>query len=114
MGACIKFTKRIMKKCFDTGWDVRLALLQITLTLVGPGLPNPAVILFNRPIQGILPKIKRAQIFYDYDNHHYTTFKKGQDVNDKNKDASEIIQLYPLGLQWQYRKKMMDPGHMVQ
>ena len=40
-----------MKKCFDTNNDVYLALLQIHLTSIDPGLPNMAALMFNTPIR---------------------------------------------------------------
>ena len=36
-----KFINRIMKECIDTNWDVNLALMQIRMMPMGPGLPSP-------------------------------------------------------------------------
>ena len=38
------------EKCIDTKSDINIALLQIRLTLLGPGLPSLAMLLFNHPI----------------------------------------------------------------
>ena len=57
--ACIKLTKQTLKKCFVTKSDPHTALLQIRLTLLWPGLPSPATLLFNHPIRGLMLTINR-------------------------------------------------------
>ena len=66
-----KIHKWAIKKCFDTNKDINLTLSQIRSTLIGNVLPGPATILFNRPILGLLPKIKRIPILLNYDDEHY-------------------------------------------
>ena len=41
--ACIKFVKYTIKKCRQTNNHVQFDLLHIQLTLVGAGLPSPAM-----------------------------------------------------------------------
>ena len=41
---CIKVIKHTIKKCIATKSDIHIALLQVRLTLLGPGLPNPATL----------------------------------------------------------------------
>ena len=53
--ACIKFIKQTFKKCAESSRDINTALLQICTTPLGPGLPSPVTILFNRQVQGIMP-----------------------------------------------------------
>ena len=48
--ACIKFIKCTFKKCADLGRDINMALLQICTMLLGPGLPSPAILMFNRQV----------------------------------------------------------------
>ena len=50
--ACIKLVKCTMKKCHDTKSDIHLALLQFRMTLLGPGLPSPAILLFSSCPEG--------------------------------------------------------------
>ena len=50
MEVYIKFTKHTFKKYIDTKSDIHKALLQITSTPLRPGLPGPAMLLFNHPI----------------------------------------------------------------
>ena len=46
----------------DTKSDPHIALLQIISTLLGLVLPNPAKLLFNHTIRGIMPTINRPVI----------------------------------------------------
>ena len=48
--ACIKCIKQTFKKYAESGRDINMALLQICTTLLGPGLPSPATLLFNRQV----------------------------------------------------------------
>ena len=57
-------------KCPDTN-DVNLALLQIRSTPITIGLPNPAILLLNRPIRGLLPKMSREPININIDDAQY-------------------------------------------
>ena len=43
--ACIIFVKCTLKKCSDSKGDPHIALLQIHMTPMGPGLPSPATML---------------------------------------------------------------------
>ena len=63
--ACIKFVKQTMKKCFDTNVDENLAILQIWSIPIGPGLLSHAILLFNRPIWGVMPTISRVSMNFD-------------------------------------------------
>ena len=42
---CIKFIKHILKKCADSSGDIHMALLQISTTSLGQGLPSLATLL---------------------------------------------------------------------
>ena len=97
MKACIKFIERTVNKCSDTNQDVNLALLQIRLMPIEPGLPNLETIQFSRPISGRLLMLNREPTFYDYDNDHHVTLKQRQDVNDKNKDTLRDPTIIPTG-----------------
>ena len=45
-------------KCFDTNADVNKGFFQVRSTPpFGPGIPSPAVLLFNIPIRGGMPVI---------------------------------------------------------
>ena len=57
-----------MKKCIETNEDIHITLLQIRATLLEPGLTSPATLLFNCPIQGIMPIINRLTINSDNDD----------------------------------------------
>ena len=49
--------------------------------------------LFNRFIRGLLPKINRISIIYDYDDEHYDALKQRQhlaDRRDTGKDFTTI------------------------
>ena len=58
----IKFLKGYYQKCTDTKSNIHTVLLQIPSTPVRPGLPSPAMLLFNHPIRGIMPITDRLLI----------------------------------------------------
>ena len=65
-----------LKNCLDNKSDPQIALLQIRSTPIGPGLPRPAMLLFNQPIRGIMPIINRPPIGLNYnDDHHEALIK---------------------------------------
>ena len=48
--ACIKFIKQTFKTYAKSGRDINMALQQICTTPLGPGLPHPALLLFNSQV----------------------------------------------------------------
>ena len=48
--ACIKFIKRMFKKCAKSGRDKNIALLQVCTMPIGQGRPSPVTIMFNRQV----------------------------------------------------------------
>ena len=54
-----KVCKAHYEEVFDTNSDVYLALLQIEPTPIGPVLPTPAALMFNRSVRGLMPKLSR-------------------------------------------------------
>ena len=54
--------KAYCQKCIDTKSDIHKALVQLRSTLLGQGLPSPAVVLFNCPVRGIMPIVNRLLI----------------------------------------------------
>ena len=77
--ACIKCT---MQKCSDSGGDIHMAMLQIRTTLLGQGLPSPAMPLFNCLIRGIIPVMDSQPIKIDNDDEHHRTLMHRQGTND--------------------------------
>ena len=57
-----KILKHTIGKCFDTNNDDILTLLQIRSIPIGTGLLSPAMLLFNRPIRGLLPPMNGEPI----------------------------------------------------
>ena len=53
-------------------------------------LPSPATLLFNDPMQGIMPIINRIPINSDNDNDYYEVLVKRQIRNDKNYDIARF------------------------
>ena len=72
---------------------------------VGAGLPSPATVLFNRPIQGLLPQINRVPINVDNDNMQYEALEACQNKYDKGSDIPKIL-FFLQGLQWWFSGKM--------
>ena len=83
-----KIHKAYYKKCIETKADKHVALLQIKATPLEPGLLSPATLLFNHPIQGIMPIINRLPINIDSDEEHYEVLANRQTKNDKNYDTA--------------------------
>ena len=63
------------------------ALLQIWSTSIGSGLPSPSAFLIKRPVRGIMSKVSRLLIIFDYNDDHYAALIKRQQNADMNKDA---------------------------
>ena len=82
--ACIEVVKCTLKKCLNTKGDPHIALLQIRMTPLEPGLPSLATILFNNPIRSTMPKINRPPMGIDKDEEHYEVLIKRQTEDDKN------------------------------
>ena len=60
-----------IKRYLDTKPEIYVALLQIRSTLLGPGLPRPAMLLFNHLIRGIIPIINKPLVNSNSDDEHY-------------------------------------------
>ena len=83
--AYIKFTKCTIRKCTDTKSDIYVAFLQMRSTPLGPGMPCPAMLLFNCPRRGFKSIINRWPVNSNNDDdEHYDTLVKSQTENDKN------------------------------
>ena len=73
------------------------SLLQIRITPLGQGLPNPAIMLFNHPIRGIMPVVNRPPIGSDNDKEHHNVLINRQCRNDKDNDTSKHFHPLPIG-----------------
>ena len=74
---CIKFIDRTMKKCFETNANICLDLLQVTSMQIVSGPPRPMTILFNIPMQSLIPRVNRSPILYHHNEDYYNAFKLG-------------------------------------
>ena len=86
-----------MKKCFNSGSDIHIALLQIRSTLLGQGLPSPVTLLFNCPIRGIMPVIDKLLINTNNDAKHHTALVNRQYRNEQDIDTSKNLVSLPVG-----------------
>ena len=96
------------KKCIDTNKDINLALLQICSTPVGTGLHSLAVMLFNRPIHGFLPQMKREPIGIDNDDVQYQALEACQNKYNQHDDTCKnpiFSTGFTVAVQWE------DWGH---
>ena len=94
--ACIIFIKCTMKKCFDSGSDIHIALLQIRSTPPRQGLPSPATLLFNCPVRGIIPIIDRPQVNTNNDDEIHTALVNRQYRNEQSIDTSRNLVSLPI------------------
>ena len=95
---CIIFVNHTLKKCFDTKGDPHTFLLWILMTLLGPGLPSLATLLFSCPIRCIMPIISRPLVVINNDEEHYEALVNRQQKMIKTKVLSEIMFLFPQSL----------------
>ena len=95
--ASIKLIKHKIKKCHYTNSDIHLGLMQIRMMPLGPGLPNPATLLFNHPTRGIMPIIYRILIRIDNGDDHHEALVKRQTKNDTKYDTARIYSVLPIG-----------------
>ena len=86
------------QKCIDTKSDICIALLQVRSTLVEPGLPSPAMLLFNHPIQSIMPIVNRPLINSNNDGEHHEVLVNRQQRMIRTMILSEIMLLFHYGL----------------
>ena len=83
----MQFAKNFIK--FDTNNDIYLALYQICLTPISPGLPGPAALLFYRLLGGLMSKLSRLPIPFDHNDDHYDALIKWQQNDYMNKDTQK-------------------------
>ena len=84
------------QKYLDTNKDVNLILLQIRSTSIGTGVPSPATLLLNRPIQSQLPQMNREPININNDDAKYEALKAHQDKYVKNSDTHKDLLSFPI------------------
>ena len=70
--ACIKFIKCTFKKCAESSRDLSMALLHICTIPLGPSLPSPATLMFNRQVWGIMPVLDGKPVDRDHDDDHHS------------------------------------------
>ena len=80
-----------MKKSIETNEDIHVAVLQITSTLLEPGLQSPASLLFNPLIWDIMPIINRLPINWDNDDEYYEALINRQAKMTRNMILPEIM-----------------------
>ena len=74
---------------------MNLSLLQIRL--IGLGLPSTAILLFNRPIRGLLPQINREPININSKDAQYEALKAHQSKYIKENDTHKDSLSFPIG-----------------
>ena len=86
--ACIKFVNCTIKNAL-TLIDIYLALSHIHSVLIGAGLLSLPVMLFNRPIRGLLPQLSRDTINVGKDDILKKALETQQKKNEKGRDAQK-------------------------
>ena len=72
-----------------------MALLQIHMTLLCHRLPSPAMLMFNRPVCGIMPILDCKPLVKDCGGNHHAKLIERQQKN--NNDTSAIFPCIPIG-----------------
>ena len=65
-----KICQNNKEKICETNAGIYMALLQMRLTSISPGLPSQATLLFHRAARGILPKCSRPSVLCNDENKH--------------------------------------------
>ena len=71
---------------------MHIALLQLGVIPLETGLPSPAALLFNHPVQGIMPLINSKS-----DDEHYEALATKQRRNNKNYDTVRSHDSFSIG-----------------
>ena len=87
--------KENAQKCSKINSETHIALLPVRTTPLGPGLPSPAVQIFNHPTKGIIPVDSRLPINLNNDNEHYKVLVKRQTKILLSMILPEIILVFP-------------------
>ena len=95
--ACIKFVKCTITKYCDTKRDIHLILLQICSTPIGAGLPSPEMMLFNRLIRGLFPKMNIDAITMNNGDMQYEAIEVQQRKYDTGKDTQKDPSIFFTG-----------------
>ena len=90
MEACIELVRHTIKNAM-TLTHIYLALLQIQMMQLGPGLPSLATLLFNQPTRGVMPIINRKLVSIDNGDKHCKALVKRQTKMIRNMILPEII-----------------------
>ena len=72
-----------------------MALLQIHTTPLGHRLLSPAMLMFNRPVCGIMPILDHKPLVKDFDDDSHAKLIERQQKN--NNDTSTIFPCIPIG-----------------
>ena len=92
--ACIKFIKCTFEICTDWGRDINMALLQICTMPLGQGLLNPATLMLNRQVLGIMPVLDCKPIGQGCGDDHHNKLVDRQHKNDN--DALPVFPYIPI------------------
>ena len=84
-----------MKNCYDTKSQMHLALFQVRMMPLGPGIPSHATPLFNWLTSGIMLVINRVPISTDNDDEHFKALVKRQTKMTTNMILPETILFFP-------------------
>ena len=76
---------------------VNLALLQLGSTPIGAALPRPTKLIFNRPINGLLPPMHREHINIKHNDVQYKALKACQSEHARNNDAFKDPFVFSVG-----------------
>ena len=86
-----KTHKAHYKERFDANNDAHVTMMQIHSMLIGPGLPSPAALMFNRPVRGQIPKLTRPLILFDHNDDHYAAPIEKQQNTEKKQMFTKVF-----------------------
>ena len=89
--------------------DINMALLQIHTIPLGHGLLSPAMLMFNRPVHGIMPIIDCKPLVEDCDDDCHA---KIVDRQQKNNNTVLTFPCSPIGSAVAAHEKKVDHGLM--
>ena len=82
-----------------------MTLLQVRSMLISPRSPSLAILLFNRPTGGILPRFNRQPLLCDHDECNLIVLIGQQSKSNEDIDTFKNIPFLPTGstvvVQWE-------------
>ena len=100
------------EKCMEENNDINLGTVKIKLPSVGPELPSPVLLPFNRTVWGMMPRVCRTTMNFEQDKDNHNTLQKCHGKITKNNDIFKESSIISVGSTVPVQHQMVDLGPM--